>query len=546
MSNEEKKASKMPENTGSPQGSLPSQDGRARTGAADPNSEKQEKKRFQRRRQWQNLRFSALSLLVVGVFFVLMLGYLIVFPRSTASEIEYRSLTAFPESTLADYFSGDYTSGIATWFDDTVPNRDTLKNLSYRFTSLFGFTSSTNTITYINQDVVANDMNAATADAAADAEEETPEPETSPAGEETLSAAEESSAEEPEEEEEEEEEEQTDYTAQDAEFDLTNGLLVVYQNNHWKCLSLFGGGSGSGYVSALNSLQDAVGDSVNIYSMPAPLSSQYYVPSNASSYSVDQEECLDSVAEQLDDEIVTVDLCPILAKHTDEDIYLRTDHHWAPLGAYYAARAFAEAAGVPFADLSEYTEGVNEGYVGTMYAYSKDSRILNDPEDFVYYVPSNEYTTYYYDTYFNYSYQGSLIVETDTANSYLMFMGGDEKIVKIKTDVGNGRKLLVIKDSYGNAEIPFYTGSFEEVYVIDMRYFYCNLINFIEDLGITDVLFTMCSYSVVGTNADNLATLMAQNSDVRVVDQEPAITAEKEAEAAAEAAAAAEETGTYE
>lgn len=164
--------------------------------------------------------------------------------------------------------------------------------------------------------------------------------------------------------------------------------------------------------------------------------------------------------------------------------------------------------------------GVNQGYVGTMYAYSKDSRILNDPEDFIYYIPTNDYTTYYYDRSFNYQYESRLIQEVSVDNSYLMFMGGDDKIVKIMTDVDNGRKLLVIKDSYGNAEIPFYTSSFEEIYVIDMRYFNCNLVNFIEDLGITDVLFTMCSYSVVGTNADNLSTLITQNADERVVDEQ--------------------------
>ncbi len=55
----------------------------------------------------------------------------------------------------------------------------------------------------------------------------------------------------------------------------------------------------------------------------------------------------------------------------------------------------------------------------------------------------------------------------------------------------NGRKLLVIKDSFGNAEIPFYTSSFEQIYVLDVRYFERNLVNFIETTGVTDVLFTM-------------------------------------------------------
>lgn len=476
-----------------------------------------QEKRWQRKRQWNDLRFSVLSLFVLGIFFSLIIVFLIVFPRSKVSEIENRTLAAFPKFTLSSYFSGEYTAGIATWFDDTVPYRDEFKNFGYSFKSLFG-TASENTITYINQDVVANDMNAPA----------TPTPEASGAP-----SAEPSPTPEPD---------QKDFTAEDAEFDMTNGLLVVNQDGHWKCLGLFGGGSGTAYAEALNSLQEKVGPGVKIYSMPCPLASQFYVPSNAADYTRDQSETFDSVAEKLDPKITSINICSVLAKHTEENIYLRTDHHWAPLGAYYAARTFAETAGVPFAELDTYTKGTNEGYVGTMYAYSQDSRILNDPEDFDYYVPSNQYRTFYYDSSFNYQYEDDLILDMPTEASYLMFMGGDDKIVKIKTDVNNDRKLLIIKDSYGNAEIPFYTGSFEEIYVTDMRYFNCNLVNFIQDLGITDVLYTMCSYSVVGSNADSLSTLLTQYADQRIKDEEPAITAEKDADAAREAAEEARAT----
>ena len=466
-------------------------------------------KRWRRKRQWNELRFSALSLMVLGVFFALTILFLTVFPRSTVSKIENRNLASFPTFSLSAYFSGEYTADIATWYDDTVPFRDSFKNLGYSFKSLFG-PSSKNAITFINQDVVANDMNAATADAEASA---APSPSASAAPSPTPS----------------EEPDQKDFTSEEAEFDMSNGLLVVYQDGHWKCLGLFGGGSGNAYADALNTLQEKVGSGVTIYSMPCPIASQFYVPSNAADYSRDQSECFDSVAEMLDPRIVSINLCPVLAKHTEEDIYLRTDHHWAPLGAYYAARTFAETAGVKFADLSEYTQDVNEGYVGTMYAYSQDSRILNDPEDFVYYMPNNQYSTYYYDSAFNYQYELDLFVPVDTDASYLMFMGGDDKIVKIKTDANNGRKLLIVKDSYGNAEIPFYTGSFEEIFVTDMRYFDCNLVSFIRDMGITDVLFTMCSYSVVGTNADNLMTLITQYEGETLVDEQAAETAEPSA-----------------
>ncbi|MGN0479417.1 MAG: DHHW family protein, partial [Hominenteromicrobium sp.] len=94
-------------------------------------------------------------------------------------------------------------------------------------------------------------------------------------------------------------------------------------------------------------------------------------------------------------------------------------------------------------------------------------------------------------------------------------------VVKVDTEVKNGRKLLVVKDSFGNAEIPYYTSSFEQIYVVDVREFQRNLVNFIDTTGVTDVLFTMSAYSVVGTNASNITNLIHQDADSIIVDEHP-------------------------
>lgn len=473
------------------------------------------RRRWEKRRKWQQERLSALSLLVlIPVLFLISL-FLLVFPRSKVSQIEKRQLAAFPQFTLGSYFSGDFTSGITTFYDDSVPYRDSFKRLGSRFDSVLGLRSSTDSITFINNDIVADNMNGGkqtepngtTAPSADPAGSEPDTTGTSTPPETTVPTT-----------------PPRDYGAENADFDTTNGLMIVNQDGHWKCLSLFGGGSGNAYVEALNTLQAKVGSGVTIYSMPAPLSSQFYVPSNASGYSADQDACFNSIAERLDSKIVSINICPVLAQHAEEPIYCRTDHHWQSLGAYYACQAFAQAAGVPYADLSKYEKGVNEGYVGTMYAFSGDSRILNDPEDFYFYKPTCSYTTDYYDTSFQYLRSGELFAKVDIANSYLMYMGSDEYTVRVNTSVRNGRRLLLIKDSYGNAEVPFFTSSFEQIYVVDMRYFQRNLVNFIDTMGITDVLFSMCSYSVVGVNADNLMDLITQDAGSTIVDAHPAET----------------------
>lgn len=483
-------------------------------------TKKQQRQRWLKKRAWLNTRTSLFCLMLLIPVYALITLFLLVFPRSTISQIENRTLASFPKFTFSSYFSGDFTADIATYYDDTVPYRDSFKRMGSQILGNLGFEGSDDTITLIQTDIVANNMNGG---------EETPA-ETAPSAAPSTAETQPVVSEEPD----------KDYTAEEAEFGMSNGLMVVQQDGHWKCLPLFGGGDDTSYVTALNELQNKVGANTTIYSMPAPLASEFYVPSNAADYSSSQSDRFDQIAEKLDDRIVSINICDDLAAHTEEDIYCRTDHHWQPLGAYYACQAFTEVAGVPFADLSTYEKNVNSGYVGTMYAYSQDSRILNDPEDFTYYVPQCDYTTYYYDSSFNYQYEYDLIIDVDVASSYLMFMGSDTFIVKIDTAVKNGRTLLLVKDSYGNAMVPFFTGSYEQIFVVDMRYFNLNLADFINQMGVTDVLFSMCAYSVVGTNADGLSTLIAQNPGQEIIDEQAqqaakAATEPEETEAAPEA-----------
>ncbi len=313
-----------------------------------------------------------------------------------------------------------------------------------------------------------------------------------------------------------------DYRQEDAEYTVENGLIVVNQDGHYRALELFGGGTGNAYVDALNDLRGQLDSSVRIFSMPIPLACEYYLPANYEEYSANQKEYFDDVASRLNDGITSVDADSVLGQHVTEPIYLRTDHHWCPLGAYYATQEFAKAAGLDFKDLNTYESKTISNFVGTMYAFTEDPHIKDDPEDFTYYVPSNysECETDYYDTSFNYSWSGNFFqdVGNPESNAYLTFFGGDEQIVKVRTNVDNGKKLIIIKDSYGNAVPGYLMGSYEEIYVVDMRYFNLNLVDFIEQMGISDVLFTMVSYSVFGDNSYGLSDLLTQHKGETIVD----------------------------
>ncbi|MBQ9957166.1 MAG: hypothetical protein IJO99_06340, partial [Ruminococcus sp.] len=88
-----------------------------------------------------------------------------------------------------------------------------------------------------------------------------------------------------------------------------------------------------------------------------------------------------------------------------------------------------------------------------------------------------------------------------TSNYYMVF-GGDQQITHVATECKNGRTLVIFKDSYGNALLPVLTSSFENIYLCDIRYFDLNAVEFIKQVGATDLLFAMNTFSATGGNHD--------------------------------------------
>ena len=464
--------------------------------------------------------FSIANIVYTATIFGAAVAAFIFLPRSGISESEQRMLAAFPEFSAGDVANGKYTNGITEYFNDNVPFREELKLAALQVRNLFG-------ISYNNAEMIGPAV------AVTEEPEEEPIPEETAAPVQTaipeMSAA---ITEEPEAVQETAAPEETavpETTAPEvtaaqtssvthpneiAEGVITNGQVVTkLEDGHWWGISLFGGGSGTKYADALNRFKKAVGDDVNVYNMVVPTSGEYYLPDIYNAYNASHRKSIDSINEKLEG-VIPVPAIDALAAHASEKIYLRTDHHWQPLGAYYAAKCFAETAGVPFADISTMEKVDVEGYMGTMSGFTKSANLIGDPETFTYYKPSNNYTTYYYDTAYRFDYSLPFFVKMPVSSSYSMFMGGDKKIVRISTDAGTGRKLVVFKDSYGNAEIPFYFGSFDEVYVCDMRYFDLNAADFVKFTGATDLLFTMCTFSAVGPNANGLDIALSNPSSV--------------------------------
>lgn len=453
---------------------------------------KKPKKPVKKSEKFMSITSSAILISCIAV----ISGGMFVLERPVMSETENRMLATMPEWSVENYFSGAFTDGVAEFYNDTVPLRSTFKKWNTQLSSLFGIqvddvtfhgnvamigkedekdTVQTSEMT----ETIMTDVSAVSAISETDVSDTVSETSETEISEETSETT------------------QSDDYWEDDGNDIDNGKvkngIIIYKN---RGIMLYGSWDSTldSYVAAVNAYKQELGAGVNVYSMVIPTSVSYYLPSKYADYSEDQFADLQYIRERLDG-VTDVDISITLENHKEEDIYLRTDHHWAPLGAYYASQKFAEVAGLPFPDLSTYEEISEDGYTGTIYTFTQDPAILKYPETFTYYKPDNEYTTTYYNTYNQNGYESSLFIDMPISSKYVTFLGGDDKITHIHTDAANGRNLCVIKDSYGNAIIPFLTHSFENIYVIDVRYFNVNAINYMRENNVTDVLFAVNAFT---------------------------------------------------
>ncbi len=86
-------------------------------------------------------------------------------------------------------------------------------------------------------------------------------------------------------------------------------------------------------------------------------------------------------------------------------------------------------------------------------------------------------------------YDRSKLKEKD---KYAFFFGGNYGEVHVQNraadEENKGRNVLVIKDSFANSFAPFLTQNYENIYMIDLRYYNGDLKAYLQEHDITDVL----------------------------------------------------------
>ncbi|WP_299965683.1 DHHW family protein [uncultured Oscillibacter sp.] len=196
-------------------------------------------------------------------------------------------------------------------------------------------------------------------------------------------------------------------------------------------------------------------------------------------------------------------------ERTWEGIFYRTDHHWTTLGAYYGHAALMEALGrggeVPEPETVRARDlPVSNGFQGTLYSQSGIHWL--EPDSIEFWVEESGLTvTSWRDGtpkeagLYDYDYLGK-------KDKYSAFLGGNQPLCVVKNPEGKG-KLLVIRDSYADSMAPFLALRFEEVHLLDPRYYRYSAAKYAEDNGLDAIAVV---YSVPNFITDRNLVLLIQ------------------------------------
>mgnify|MGYP004554270317 CR=1 FL=1 len=252
----------------------------------------------------------------------------------------------------------------------------------------------------------------------------------------------------------------------------------------------------SKYAALVSEVADSLKGKTKVYDLVIPTAYGITLPDDIrrqiANYA-DQEEIISKIFAKLSKEVAPVYCCDNLMTHRDEYLYFRTDHHWNGRGAYYAYEAFCRTKGIEPYPLEKREKKEFDGFLGTMYQNNgRDENLL--PADTVEaFLPVSKNAVMKFTKTDGSTYEWPIIKDVSGWSSgakYNTFAGSDNPITEFTNpDVTDGSVLIVVKESFGNALLPYLVDHYSKIYEIDYRYWSGNLVSFAEKVGADDILF---------------------------------------------------------
>lgn len=252
------------------------------------------------------------------------------------------------------------------------------------------------------------------------------------------------------------------------------------------------------YSEAISSYKRALGDDIKVYNMVIPNHTEFSLPQRLSTEigSNPQRDNTTVIYSNYSSAVTPVDVYNALGQKRGDYIFFHTDYRWTSLGAYCAYEQFAKTAGFEPTALDRMEKNTIKDFAGNYVTSTWNEQLSGNLDTIDYYtMPANlSCTLYRTDEDGNTSETPETVglykeVSSDE-DYYNVFLYGDNANMVIDNkDISNGDKIALVKDMYGNAFAPFIANNYDEVHVIDFRYFKGNLKEYCQKNKIKTVLF---------------------------------------------------------
>ncbi len=437
------------------------------------------------------------DLIIFLTFFLPLAIFSVVFlfwPTSEISSRENRALAQRPKFSFDALLKGDFSAAIDAYYADQFPFRESLIAVNKGLEGVYGLLSISSGDDDIHLITAKKDDGGQGAIEHPPLTAGNPEEESSPQGEDG-----------PAEESKEKDVPIRDVRAtefrseEDRKSDYQTSNIVIIKGQAME-IHYYAPEFTEDYAKRINHLRSIMPEDKRVISLVTPTAVAFYGTEELRTGSYSNFSAIQNIYKHEADTIYKVDAYTELAAHTDEYIYFRTDHHWTGRGAYYAYKAFCDTLELEATSLEEMTLTMPEStFLGSLYGYTGQSPLLlNSADRAEIFLPKHQaYYEYYADGTYDNPISGTLLFAGgDHDNHYMNYLGGDVPLGYIESEVANGKTILVVKDSFGNAFIPYLIDNYEHIYVVDPRQYSSPLLDLVIQKSVDDILVLNYTFAV--------------------------------------------------
>ena len=191
-----------------------------------------------------------------------------------------------------------------------------------------------------------------------------------------------------------------------------------------------------------------------------------------------------------------INVSDILFKNNNKDIFFNLDHHWNSYGAYLAYLEYSKEKG--YINNKYNRSIINDKFYGSLYSKAINPFLKPDKLDIYNVNDKIKYNiTYDRSKTVNNAYEYSNL---NIKDKYTFYLDGNHAEVVINTNNKNGKTIVIYKDSFAHAFIPFLIKNYEKLIILDLRYTGTDLSLYFKENNVTDILILYNIYNFSNKN----------------------------------------------